>query len=164
MSSSSSFQCRAEKRSLNIVDSAIQVLTHRFNRGKPSLTSRGWEQLAEFPFSSDLKRMSVIYSSPSSTDGKVAFMKGAVERVLDACVSVQAGEGRVEGLEQGRRDEVMANVEVLAAQGLRVLALAGRKWEGEEEGVDREEVEQEMKLLGLVGIYDPPREQSATVE
>lgn len=101
--------------------------------------------------------MSVIYSSSSSEKAsRMAFMKGAVERVLDACVEMQSGEKR-KSIEDEDREELMKNVESMAAQGLRVLALASRTWEGQVEGVDRAEVENGMTLLGLVGIYDPPR-------
>ena len=149
------------------LDSALQVLAHRFGRGRPSMIDQGYTQLAEYPFSSDLKRMAVIFRCPPGTpnlddaqqDEKakcVALMKGAVERVLDACTHVYTRDGARE-IKGTHQDEVMCNVDAMAAQGLRVLGLAGREWSGGAEDVERARVETGMTFLGLVGIYDPPR-------
>jgi magnesium-transporting ATPase (P-type) len=53
----------------------------------------------------------------------------------------------------------MKNMESLTRMGLRVLALAKRDAVPDTE--DREEVEKDLCFLGLVGIYDPPRPESA---
>ncbi|TFK84086.1 sodium P-type ATPase-like protein [Polyporus arcularius HHB13444] len=141
---------------------ALQVLAHRFKRGKPTLLKQGYEQLAEYPFSSDLKRMAVIFRRPGADAEKapcVALMKGAVERVLDACMYIQLSDG-VRPIKAADQDEIMQNVDQMAGSGLRVLALAGREWAGDAEAVDRAEVERDMTFYGLVGIYDPPRPES----
>lgn len=136
------------------VHSAIQVFAHRFSHGRPTLQNAGHKQLAEYPFSSDLKRMAVIFASPDSV--RTAYMKGAVERVLNVCGTVRQADGDVR-LTSDARDNVMRSVDAMAGQGLRVLALAARAWAGPE-NADRDDVERDMCLLGLVGIYDPPRE------
>lgn len=126
---------------------ATQVLAHRFGLGRPTLESRGWTSLLEFPFSSDYKRMSVIFERPSqdSTPTRMVFMKGAVERVIEACRYLP------------HRQLILREAELLAGKGLRVLALAGRSWDRGTTGADRSEVEADMTVLGLLGIYDPPR-------
>lgn len=137
---------------------ALQVFAYRFDHGKESLEQQGWEQLAEYPFDSSVKRMSVAYSSPK--DGTVAiFTKGAFERIIDLCVEVGIGDHK-----QRMTDSVKKCIEeqasVFADQGLRVLAVARRGWHGdisEKSGVFREEVEKDLTLLGLAGLYDPPR-------
>ncbi|GAA6010971.1 hypothetical protein JCM11491_005889 [Sporobolomyces phaffii] len=141
---------------------AIQTLAHRFDWGREKLTEGDrpeWAQLQEFPFDSDVKRMSVIYAR-SGQEKQQAFMKGAVERILDACTQVETEDGPV-ALDKAMEEKVLANVEALAEQGLRVLALAQRPWTGSGSGeAVREEVEKDMILQGLVGLYDPPRPES----
>ena len=87
---------------------------------------------AETPFDSARKRMSVLRA-----DG-VLYVKGAPEIVTPLCVS-------------GTEGAAAANQE-MAERGLRVLAVA--VGDGEEE--------RDLRLLGLVGIADPPRPEAIT--
>ncbi|OZJ04612.1 hypothetical protein BZG36_02032 [Bifiguratus adelaidae] len=133
---------------------ALQVFAHKMGRGKPDLHTQphSWKPIAEFPFDSSVKRMSVIYRD---ADGKQhVFLKGATERVLDCC----------EGIEDAI-DDILSRMRFLAGKGLRVLALATKDIEIKEDhdtihDLQREDVDHSMKFLGLVGIYDPPRPES----
>lgn len=145
---------------------AIQVLAHRFSWGRPRWVagvSPKWIEVAEFPFDSDVKRMSVIYKN-TETDQNMVFSKGAVERVLAACSTILTlSDERALGGEL--QDQILVNMEALARQGLRVLALAQRTFAHDilagDNGPSREEVEQGLCFIGLVGLYDPPRPESA---
>ncbi|GAA5980349.1 hypothetical protein JCM5350_000952 [Sporobolomyces pararoseus] len=141
---------------------AIQTLAHRFDWGREKLTEGDrpqWAQIQEFPFDSDVKRMSVLYAR-SGQEKQHAFMKGAVERILEACTQVETENGPV-ALDKEMEEKILANVEALAEQGLRVLALAHKPWNGSGSGeADREEVEKDMILSALVGLFDPPRPES----
>lgn len=137
---------------------ALQVFAHRFGYGKKVLeTQSGWKQTAEYPFDSAIKRMSVIYSR--GTDEPVIFVKGAVERIIDLCTSVGVGNHQVK-MTSDKKNEILQQMDSLAGQGLRVLAIARRSIPpGYEKGgeLPREVVESELNLLGLAGLYDPPR-------
>ena len=149
---------------------AIQVFASRFDWNRRKFTHGAnitWEQRAEFPFDSEIKRMAVVFRQFSSSEEKGyqdwAFMKGAVERVIDACTTVQQAGGQ-QPLTSETKEDVLRNMEVLASQGLRVLALAYRPWSTVIEDwsdYPRAEVEKEMCLLGLIGLYDPPRIETA---
>lgn len=146
---------------------ALQVFAHRFQKGKRVLEAEGWKQVAEFPFDSSIKRMSVIYNGPA-IDHSMVFTKGAVERVLDLCSSVGIGG---EPMTDEYKDTILKQMDTFASQGQRVLAIASRPWEGKYEekaapgGHEHDEalrtrVESGLTLLGLTGIYDPPRKET----
>lgn len=144
---------------------AIQVFASRFDWNRKKFTHAEkptWTQTAEFPFDSDVKRMSVIYKDVEG--GKEwAFMKGAVERVIDACTHIQMKDSAVP-LDEEMQRIVIKNMEALASQGLRVLALASKEWTqtvADWSTQPRADIEKNMTLYGLVGLYDPPRPETA---
>ncbi|KAK3900583.1 sodium transport ATPase [Staphylotrichum tortipilum] len=146
---------------------ALAVFAARFHLNRLELTAGEnptWEEVAEFPFDSDVKRMSVVMRELGSERGEggkkgaVVMMKGAVERVLGVCVKF-IGESGEEEMDQGVKEQVGKEMERFAGMGLRVLALARREVDWVE-GMEREEVERDMTFLGLVGLYDPPRPES----
>ena len=155
-------------------DVAIEVFAGRFGWSRPRLT-RGpeavWNIVAEFAFDSDVKRMSVIAKHLPSKKHQV-FTKGAVERVLSICSSfIMPGSGSNEvQLDDSMRLAILESMEVMASQGLRVLAFASKDYDGllpdpdieDEDGEDipRDTVESDLTFLGLIGIYDPPRPES----
>ncbi|KAJ7282813.1 sodium transport ATPase 5 [Mycena rebaudengoi] len=142
-------------------EAALQIFAHRFGWGRERWTAGEepqWTQLWEYPFDSDLKRMSVVYTRHSD-EKQFVFMKGAVERVIDACADVQTAEGRVP-LDADMEATILANVEALAEQGLRVLGLAQKSWQPTNGEPERADVENAMTLQGLVGLYDPPRPET----
>jgi Na+-exporting ATPase len=144
---------------------AIQIFAARFGMIRNTLTrgeSAQWTDLVELPFDSDVKRMSVIMQH--SSGDQYAFTKGAVERVIQSCTTYMPGGIAEPANITGFRDEILRNMEVLASLGLRVLALASKQFHGRAEKggeVDRTAVESDMVFRGLIGLYDPPRPESA---
>jgi Na+-exporting ATPase len=143
---------------------ALQVFAHRFDFGRRKLMSEGWKQVAEFPFDSGIKRMSVIYNGPG-LENSVVYSKGAVERIIDLCISVGSGEHN-EPMTDSIKEDILQQMNALADQGQRVLAVASRTWNGIYEAPKKTDdefratVEQDLTLVGLVGIYDPPRDET----
>ncbi len=58
------------------------------------------------------------------------------------------------------RHSVVRESEHMAAEGLRVLAVASRAWPELPAGDELERCESELTLLGLVGLIDPPRHEA----
>ncbi|KAL2041373.1 hypothetical protein N7G274_005755 [Stereocaulon virgatum] len=145
---------------------AIQVFASRFNWNREHLTKEeSWSHVAEFPFDSDVKKMSVIFEN-KSLDKKMVFTKGAVERIIASCNMVRWEEGsKLTEMTEERRERILENMEALAAQGLRVLALASREYSsdigGSNADYDRADIEKDLTFQGLIGLYDPPRIESA---
>ena len=98
-------------------------------------------RLSEFPFSSERKRMTTIHLSG---DRRIAYVKGAAEIILPRTT-----------LSEDARREAAAAEASMEHDALRVLAIARRVLPAD--GPDADEVEQNLELLGLVGMIDPPR-------
>lgn len=148
---------------------AIQVFASRFSWNRLNLVgdNASWSDVAELPFDSDVKRMSVIMQH-NETGKKWTFTKGAVERVVDACSQYCDTDtddtSAFQAMSDKFRAEILGNMEIFAAMGLRVLALASRQMEFDVEvgaDVERAQVEKDLVFRGLIGLYDPPRPESA---
>ncbi|PYH87824.1 potassium/sodium eff [Aspergillus ellipticus CBS 707.79] len=146
-------------------DIAIQVFAARFDWGRDRWTKGEqpvWTQRAEYPFDSTVKKMSAIFRREE--EGKeMIFTKGAVERVLDACSSVVWCGGSPVALDGQMRETILETMESLAQEGLRVLALASRESPRfDSQGLPpRDAVEKDLVFGGLIGLYDPPRPETA---
>ncbi|KAL3450316.1 hypothetical protein BJX65DRAFT_11426 [Aspergillus insuetus] len=152
---------------------AIEVFASRFNWNRDRWTKGSkavWHQKAEFPFDSTIKRMSVIFgkTTPDGEEHDMVFTKGAVERIVDTCSTVIWNQDSATAvpLTDAMREKILQNMEELAKLGLRVLALAHRPYKEQArllEGSDlnRDEIEKDLCFLGLIGLYDPPRPETA---
>ncbi|KAG9240694.1 sodium P-type ATPase-like protein [Calycina marina] len=144
-------------------DIAIQVFASRFNWNRSRWTGDDnpiWTQKAEYPFDSSIKKMSVIFES---ADHAMVLTKGAVERIFESCSHICGINGSVE-LTEEIRGQILENMEALASQGLRVLALASKELSQRVDELkipERAEIETDLVFRGLVGLYDPPRPETA---
>ncbi|KAK1522689.1 potassium/sodium efflux P-type ATPase [Colletotrichum paranaense] len=147
---------------------AIQVFASRFDMNRLKFVSGSdspeWSEIAELPFDSDVKRMSVIMKN-NATSEYFAYTKGAVERVIQICTKyAPRDDGVLIDITPEFREEILRNMEALAGLGLRVLALASKPYEGtpsKGDEAERASVECDLVFRGLVGLYDPPRPESA---
>jgi Ca2+-transporting ATPase len=110
-------------------------------------------RVQEQPFDSDRKRMTTFHRVAG---GFVAYTKGAPESVLPRCAAQWTPEGRA-ALDS---TALLAQAHQLAAQGLRVLALARRGHARLPDTNALEAVESELELLGLIALIDPPRPEA----
>jgi calcium-translocating P-type ATPase len=120
------------------MDAAIDVFVSRLG-----LSPEGTVQ-QRVPFDATRLRTSALVEMGDGQ--RWLYVKGAPESVLGCCE-------RVDGEEH-------ESIEVLARQGLRVLAVAGRAL-GPAVSADLVAEERDLTLLGLLGFEDPPREGTA---
>lgn len=111
-------------------------------------------RVAELPFDSERKRMTVVCRQPSGA--LAAYVKGAPDVILDLCTHVFKG-GRVVPLSYRDREEILRQNSELAGKALRVLAFACRELPGNTEDFSKKAVEQQLVFLGMAGMIDPPR-------
>jgi Ca2+-transporting ATPase len=88
--------------------------------------------------------------------GVISFTKGAVDVLMDKSNTIATPEG----LEPIDTDEINRINDRMAADGLRVLGIAMRKWNSLPDDMSPENVETGLTILGLVGMMDPPREEA----
>ncbi len=124
-------------------ETAIVFAAHQFGDTKETLGAV-FPRLAELPFDSDRKRMSVVVEH----DGrKLAIVKGAFDGIAPLCTAGDAERARQVNDEMSRK-------------ALRVLAVAVREIDALPEVLAPETLEQDLTFLGLVGMIDPPREEA----
>jgi len=106
-------------------------------------------EVREESFDPDVKMMATFHEVE---DGYRVAVKGAPEAVLGRCARERTAEGSRE-LDDSDRERWRERNDELARQGLRVLALAEKR-------VERSDAEpyEALDLIGLAGLYDPPRE------
>ncbi|MGD9307406.1 MAG: cation-translocating P-type ATPase [Desulfobacterales bacterium] len=106
----------------------------------------------EVAFDADLMMMATYHRGE---DGLEIAVKGAPARVLEAChyIAEQDHDG-TRLLEDETRRQWIDRSESLAAEGLRLLAVADRFADSTEE-----EPYEKLRFLGLLGLLDPPRER-----
>ena len=110
-------------------------------------------RVLELPFDSERKRMTTLHAAGG---GFVAYTKGAPETVLGHCTHMATQTGVV----PLDRMEAMAAGEAMAEDGLRVLAVAYRDWDGLPGERTPDVIERDLTLLALVGLLDPPRDEA----
>jgi len=130
--------------------------------------------LSETPFSSERKWMGVVIKGSDSANSDVAYIKGALERVLKRCDTYITADGRQIVLDENRRQEVQKAAENMAEEGLRVLGFASGTIQDlkpkpntrldtlqptsvKAESTHGEAMYQGLVFAGLVGMNDPPR-------
>jgi Ca2+-transporting ATPase len=125
-------------------------------------TRRAYPRLAEVPFDSEYKLMATFHEIDE--DGRPivrCFVKGAPDVLLARSTQIRDADGSTVAAE-GARDRVLAENDRLAGDGLRVLAVASRDLDAAAFSADAallNEV-QELTLLALIGIVDPPRKEA----
>lgn len=131
---------------------ALHVMSMRTGCGKPDTIARdGLRVVTEHSFDSAVKRMSAVYEE-IATGQRTSFTKGATEVLLPLM-----------NINNATSKAILAQADAMATEGLRVLCLAYRQLNSENRDLwnDRTMMEQNLEFAGLVGIYDPPRLESA---
>jgi cation-transporting P-type ATPase I len=112
-----------------------------------------WTVLAEVPFESSRGYSASIVTASADTAGPMLMVKGAPEEILPRCRFAD---------EYADRSDAESLVLRLAELGLRVLAVARRRWDHgtAEEDTDADEVDEaahDLELVGYVGLADTAR-------
>jgi len=109
-------------------------------------------RIQEIPFDSDRKMMSTY-----NLHGKTVIMntKGAPDSIIARCSSVYL-DGEIVPMSDTVRQRLTDQNEELAAQALRVLAFAYKRYDN---AAAIDNVEDDLTYVGMMCIIDPPREE-----
>ncbi|KAF9733396.1 hypothetical protein PMIN06_010843 [Paraphaeosphaeria minitans] len=142
--------------------------------GEDDVRERLGTRLYETPFSSERKWMGVVINGSASADlapgPDVAYIKGALEKVLDRCDTYVNAQGQEVPLNQSQKQEAIKAADAMAQDGLRVLGFAsGSKYSrkgtsgaaspapSSVSALGDDEHYRGLVFAGLVGMNDPPR-------
>lgn len=109
-------------------------------------------RLKELPFDAERKRMSTLHAS---TQGVTAYTKGSPESLIPCCTHVLTSTGE----HPADHATLLQQADSMAANGLRVLAIAFRQWSAMPDSHHPAEIESELIFLGFIGLIDPPRSE-----
>ena len=130
-------------------EGALVVLAAKAGLDKKVLDAQ-FLRVSEIPFSAETKRMTTLHQTPN---GVTAYAKGAPEVIVQSCAFELAANGK-KPIDEPRRTEVLEVAREMAAEALRVLAVASKS------DASVEAADKDMTLLGLVGMIDPPRREA----
>lgn len=130
----------------NPTEAAIVYLLEKKGWSKEELEKK-FPRVQEFPFDSTTKRMTTVHEY----NGRyIAISKGAFERLKDTSVKPENMTHDAEEIH-----------DQFAHDALRVLAVASKELDTLPNGeLDRDKLEADMVFAGIVGMIDPPREES----
>ena len=120
-----------------------------------------FERVGEVPFSSERKLMTTVHADAEQQQRLLVFTKGAPDVLVARCAQERVGDG-MRTLTDERRAAILQMNDALAGEALRTLGVAARELPAdalEHDDVDAD-LEQELIFLGLIGMIDPPREES----
>jgi len=106
------------------------------------------------PFESEHRYMATLHHSHMGD--AFIYLKGAPERVLEMCTHQRA----VDDDQPLNKNHWLARIEEMAQQGQRVLAIAVKPVRNDQMELRFSDVENDLTLLGLFGLIDPPREEA----
>ncbi|CAG8026529.1 unnamed protein product [Penicillium salamii] len=131
---------------------ALHVLAMRFDFGKSSVLQRRQLQLkTEYPFDSAIKKMTVVYHNVQDKVNE-CYTKGAPETIIPAL-----------GISETEKQNIRDTADRMAGEGLRVLCIAYKTSPANDDSQvsPRDAAESQLNFGGLVGLYDPPRVETA---
>jgi len=120
----------------------------------PDAARKQRARLDEIPFETQHRFMATLHHS--GQDGALIVLKGAPECVLDMC-DRQAGRACDTPID---REYWHRNIDLLANEGHRVVALAMKPMPAGTAELSFADVQNGLVLIGLTGLIDPPREEA----
>ncbi len=137
-------------------EGALLVAAAKAGLDKEALEIR-YPRLDEIPFQSEKQYMMTVHPDGS---GKIAFVKGAPEKLLPMSGFVLTEQGDEVPLEQEQVEAIRRAQEMMAQQALRVIGTAYAKLPVDAVELTESMVVGRLVFVGLSGMADPPRQEA----
>ena len=124
-------------------ETAIVFASHKNSQPKDELNEK-YPRIAEIPFDSDRKLMTVINRID---DKNIVIVKGAFDMMADKCI-------------KGNIDQARKINESMSGNALRVIAVAYKEIDDIPSEISSEDMEKDLIFMGLLGMIDPPRQEA----
>jgi magnesium-transporting ATPase (P-type) len=125
------------------VDVAFLILGRKAGLERDRMETDRFPVVNEIPYSSDRKYAATFHEDPDGQGARV-FVKGAAETLLEMCPDAD-------------QDEIGEQLEKLAREGYRIIAVAEGAVGAEEAREGAESSLENLTFRGLVGLIDPLR-------
>ena len=138
------------------MEGALLTLAHKAGLD-PDFERRANPQTDAIPFDAQHRFMASLHHDHSGA--AAIYVKGAPERLLQMCGQQRGENHRDQPIDL---DYWRERADAIAGRGQRVLAIASKPAHRDHQTLLFDDVENELTLLGLVGLIDPPREEAVT--
>ena len=146
-------------------EGALIAVGNKARLYQPDL-EREMPRIDVIPFESEFQYMATLHeggareqSSPRTQNSglRTIYVKGSVETILPRCQKMLDTQGNLIPVDRGT---VHWEVDEMAQQGLRVLALAKKPVPSALDSLDHADIEEGLIFIGLQGMIDPPRTEA----
>lgn len=127
----------------------VNAIKHGFNQIE---LNNKYKRVNEFAFDSDRKLMSTLHIDG---DRYISYTKGAIEDIINISKYVLVGDEILE-LTQEYKENILNKSIDMSNKALRVLGLG---YKLSDRFLEANELENNLILVGIVGMIDPPREE-----
>ncbi len=115
-----------------------------------------YKRIFEIPLDSERKRMSTVNQFNGE---RYLLTKGAPEIIIEHSKMIE-DEGVFSEINEDNRRKIFKDLKSMTSESLRVLALAYKKLDPEDDYENKETLESDLIYVGLVGMMDPPRKEA----
>ena len=127
----------------------VNAIKHGFNQIE---LNNKYKRVNEFAFDSDRKLMSTLHVNG---DKYISYTKGAIEDIINISKYILVGDEVVELTQDYKQNMLNKSIE-MSNKALRVLGLG---YKLSDRFLESNELENNLILVGIVGMIDPPREE-----
>jgi Ca2+-transporting ATPase len=137
-------------------EGALVVVAAKANLDKENLQVAS-PRLDEIPFQSERLYMATLHPH----DGKrVAYVKGATERLLSLSQHYLNNNGQVVPLQEAQAQAIREANQAMAGDAIRVIAMAYAELPADTVELDNVDLRGNLVFVGLAGMDDPPRQEA----